>query len=148
MTLENFQNDLKQAQLGRDEVRVSTLRLLISELKNLQIQKGTDLDEPDVLSVLKKEIKKRQESIQMYQSGGRDELAAKEQQELDVLKAYLPEQLSTEELTKIVEDTINELGAKTLSDMGRVIGQVLAKSAGKADGGEVSKIAREKLTAN
>lgn len=145
MTLDSLQSDLKQAQLARDEVRVSTLRLLISELKNLQIQKGDELDETDTLAVLKREIKKRQESIQMYQNGGRDELALKEQQELDVLKAYLPEQLSTEELTKIVEDSINELGAKSLSDMGKVIGQVLSKTAGKADGAEVSKIAREKL---
>lgn len=145
MTLESIQSDLRQAQLDRDEVKVATLRLLISEVKNLQIQKGGEITEDDIIVVIKKELKKRQESITLYEGAGRGELAEKEKGEAEILKDYLPEQLSTEELTKIVEDSINELGAKTIADMGRVIGKVLSVAGSQADGGEVSKLVREKL---
>jgi uncharacterized protein len=142
---DKLKEDLKQAQLSRDEVKVSTLRLLISEINNAHIAKGEDLSDEEILNVIRKEAKKRKEASEAFKSGGREEQAAKEQAELAILEAYLPAQISTEELTKLVEDSITELGAKTPSDMGKVIGMVLSKSGGAADGGTVSQLVKEKL---
>lgn len=142
---EKLKEDLKQAQLSRDEVKVSTLRLLISEINNARISKGEDLNEEDILGVVRREAKKRKEAAEAFRSGDREEQARKEEAELAILEAYLPAQLSTEELTKLVEDSITELGAKSPSDMGKVIGRVLSKSGGAADGSTVSALVKEKL---
>lgn len=145
LILEQLQKDLHSAQLTRDEVRVNTLRILISELKNMQIQKGTTLEQVDVQTVLKKELKKRQEAFEAFSEAGREGMAAKEALEAEIIKEYLPEQLSTEELTKIVEESIKDIGANSAKDMGRVIGMVMQKANGRADGGEVSRILKERL---
>lgn len=147
LILEQLQKDLHNAQMKKDEVRVSTLRILISELKNMQIQKGTILEEVDVQTVFKKELKKRQEAFEAFSKAGRAEMAAKENEEAEIIREYLPEQLSIDELTKIVEESIKDIGANSLKDMGKVIGMVMQKANGKADGGEVSKIVKEKLSA-
>ena len=139
-------SDLKEAQLARDEIKVSTLRLLLSEIHNTQIQKGADLLDEDVVSVVQKEAKKRKEAILGFRSGGREEQAKKEEAELAILESYLPKQLSNEVLTKIVEDSINEVGAKSLADMGKVMGMVMSKVKGQADGNTVSSIVKEKLS--
>lgn len=141
--------DLKEAQLARDEVKVSTLRLLISEIKNAQINKGSSgeqLSDDEVVSVIAREVKKRKESAVGFRSGNREEQALKEEAEGSILQSYLPEQLSTEELTKIVQESINEIGATTVSDMGKVIGLVLGKVKGKAEGSAVSAIVKEMLS--
>lgn len=141
--------DLKEAQLARDEVKVSTLRLLISEIKNAQINKGSSgeqLSDDEVVSVIAREVKKRKESAVGFRSGNREEQALKEEAEGSILQSYLPEQLSTEELTKIVQESINEIGATTVSDMGKVIGLVLGKVKGKAEGSAVSTIVKEMLS--
>ncbi len=138
--------DLKQAQLARDEVKVSTLRLLLSEIKNAEIAKGGALLDEDIISVVQKEIKKRKEASLAFRQGGREEQAQKEEAESKVLEGYLPTQLSDEALTKIVEDTINELGATTMADMGKVIGLVMNKVKGQADGGSVSQLVKDRLS--
>ena len=143
--LDKIQSDLKQAQLSRDEIKVSTLRLLISEIKNAEIAKGNNLEDQDIISVIQKEAKKRKEAIVAFRAGGREESAVKEESELKVLENYLPAQISTEELTKIVEESINEQGATSIQDMGKVIGAVMGKVAGRADGGTVSALVKEKL---
>lgn len=145
MLINQIQEDLKEAQLARDEVKVSTLRLLLSEIKNAEIAKGGSLSDEDVVSVIQKEVKKRKEAAEGFRSGGREEQAQKEETEMAVLQGYLPAQLSSEELTKLVEDTINELGAKTITDMGKVMGVVMGKVKGQADGGQVSALVKEKL---
>ncbi len=143
---EQIREDLKQAQLLRNENSVSTLRLLLSEITNAKIQKGEEkLSDEAVVSVVQRELKKRRESASEFRKGNREELAQKEEAEAAVLETYLPEQLSDEELTKFVEDSINEVGAKELKDMGRVIGVVMSKVAGKADGSKVSALVKEKL---
>ncbi len=141
-----FQEDLKQAQLAKDETKVSTLRLLLSEIKNAEIAKSTPLQDQDIISIIQKEVKKRKEAAEGFRKGGREESALKEEAELKVLEGYLPAQLSNEELTNIVESSINEVGAKSISDMGRVIGLVMSKVAGKADGGTVSALVKERLS--
>jgi hypothetical protein len=136
---------LKQAQLSKDEVRTSTLRLLLSEIHNSEIAKGSPLEEPEILAVVQREIKKRKEAAAGFRQGGREEGAQKEDQEAEILSAYLPPQISDEELTKLVEESINEVGAKTPSEMGKVIGLVINKAKGMVDGARVSALVREKL---
>ena len=145
MLLDKIQSDLKESQLARDEMKVSTLRLLLSEIKNAEIAKGGELLDSDIISVIQKEIKKRKEASLAFRQGGRDEQAQKEEAESRVLEAYLPLQLSDEALTKIVEDTITELGATSIQDMGKVIGAVMSKVAGQADGGKVSQLVKGRL---
>lgn len=143
--LDKLQQDLKQAQLDRDEVKVSTLRLLLSEVKNLEIQKQSELNDSDIQSLIQKELKKRTESIAAFRSGGREEMAQKEEAEAKVLQAYLPEQLTDEELKNLVDEAISQTGASSVSDMGKVIGMVMGKAEGRADGGRVSQMVKERL---
>lgn len=148
--VDKIQADLKQAQLSRDEIKVSTLRLLLSEIKNAEIAKGNPpaggLSDEDIVSVVQKEVKKRKEAAAGFRSGGREAAALKEEVEEKVLQGYLPVQLQLDELTKIVESTINELGATSISDMGKVIGAVMGKVRGQADGGSVSSIVKDRLS--
>ena len=146
MLLDQIQTDLKNAQLARDEIKVSTLRLLLSEIHNAQIQKGAKVSDQDVILVLQSEAKKRKEATAAFRSGDREEAALKEEAELKILEGYLPSKLSNEELTKIVLDTINELGATTIADMGKVMGVVMSEVKGRADGGMVSAMVKEKLS--
>lgn len=144
--MDKIQSDLKQAQLARDDVKVSTLRLLLSEIKNAQIAKGVPLLDEDIVTVVKKEIKKRKEASSAFRNGNREEAAQKEEAESRILEGYLPTQLSNEELTKVVEDTITEIGASGIQDMGKVIGAVMDKVKGNADGGTVSALVKTKLS--
>ncbi len=146
MLLDKIQSDLKSAQLARQEVNVSTLRLLLAEIKNAQIQKGEGLNDSEIVLIVQKEIKKRKEAASAFRLGSREEQALAEESESQVLAGYLPAQLSNEELTKIIETTINEMGATSISDMGKVIGSVMAKVKGQAEGGVVSSLVKEKLT--
>lgn len=145
MLQSTLQSDLAQAQLQKDVLKVSTLRMLLSELNYAKIQKGQDLTDQDVIAVAQREVKKRKEAAAGFRQGGREEQAQKEEQEAEILMAYLPKQLSDEELTKVVEDTITEVGASSLSDMGKVIGVVMNKTQGQVDGGRVSALVKEKL---
>ncbi len=145
---QKLKEDLKSAQLARDEVKTSTLRLLISEINNLRISKDADLNDSDITSVVQREAKKRKESIEAFQGAGRVEAADKERVELEILQTYLPAQLQTEELTKIVEESITEVGATSIQDMGRVIGVVMGKVGQNTEGGMVSQLVKEKLLQN
>jgi uncharacterized protein len=149
---QKIQEDLKKAQLSRDELKVSTLRLLLSEFKYARLQKGMHasgeggLSDQDAITVVQKEVKKRKESAEAFRNGGRIESAEKEEAELKILQDYLPAQMQLGELTKIVEDSINELGASGMSDMGRVIGVVMGKVGQSAEGGTVSSLVKERLS--
>lgn len=148
MDLAKLQEDLKQAQLNKDETRVSTLRLLLSEIKNSEITKGEQLSKQEIIAVIAKEVKKRKEAATGFRQGGREEAAVKEEQEADILSNYLPAQLSDEELSKIVDEAIKETGASSMPEMGKVIGVVMAKVAGQAEGGRVSMLVKEKLASS
>lgn len=148
MLAAKIQEDLKQAQLQKDELKVGTLRLLLSELGYAQIKKQGELSDEDIVLLVQKEIKKRKEAVVGFRQGGREESALKEDQEAQVLSAYLPEQLSDDQLQKIIEETINDMGAGAIADMGKVIGAVLGKVKGQADGGRVSSLVRDKLKAH
>ncbi len=143
--LAKLQADLKQAQLDRNEISISTLRLLLSEIHNSEIQAGQALGDDKIIAVIQREAKKRTEAAEAFQKAGRIEAADKERNELKILQAYLPERLSNEELTRLVKETITEIGATPISDMGKVMSAIMAKVAGKADGTTVSAIVKENL---
>jgi uncharacterized protein YqeY len=136
---ERVSQEIKAAMLAKDADRLSTLRMLKSALGYAQIERKTDsLPDADVVVIVQKEVKKRRDSVEQFEKGGRAELAVKEKQEITVLEAFLPQPLSAEDLEKLVRDTIQELGATSKKDMGPVIKAVQAKAAGRADGKTVS----------
>ena len=141
--LEDFKNAMK----NKDALRVSTLSFLRAQLKNVAIDKKKDkLDDIDVIAVIKKQIKQRQDSIENFKTGNRLDLAEKEQNESDILKLYLPQELSKEELEKIIAEVISATGASTMKDMGKVMKEVTAKIAGRADSKIVSGLVKEALS--
>ncbi|OGH16566.1 MAG: glutamyl-tRNA amidotransferase [Candidatus Levybacteria bacterium RIFCSPHIGHO2_02_FULL_40_18] len=149
MLKDKIQEDLKQAMVAKDELRLSTIRLLKSAIQYHEIQKGGagyGATDEDVIEVIGREIKKRNEAIELYKQGGRNELAEKEQKELEILKSYLPEQMSEDEVRKLVEEAISSIGASGIQDMGKVMGALMPKVKGKADGTLVSNIVREALS--
>lgn len=146
MTLEEqIDRDLKIAMKAGESEKVSVLRMVKAALKNKQIELGRALADEDTTAILQKEVKQRRDSIRQFQDGGRAELAAKEEQELLVLQGYLPEQLGDEELAAMIEAAIADTGATTLSEMGKVIGTVMASAQGRADGGRVSAAVKARL---
>ena len=143
MLKDNIKNNLTQAQKERDELKVSTLRMLLSAIKYFEIaKKGTSYQatEAEIIDVIGKEAKKRKEAIELYQKGNRPELAEKEAKELAILQRYLPEQLDEEELKRIVEEAVKQIGALSPKDTGKVMGVVMPKVKGRADGKRVSDI--------
>ncbi len=149
MLKDKIQEDLKAAMLSKSEAKLSAIRMLKSALQYHEIQKGgagyTATDE-DVIDVIGREIKKRKESIELYEKGGRQELADKEKAEVDVLQAYLPEQMSEDEVRTLVEEAIKQTGASSMQDMGKVMGALMPKTKGKADAGLVSQLVKQKLS--
>jgi hypothetical protein len=140
MTLqEKVTQEIKSAMLAKDAERLSTLRMLKSAFGYVQIERKVEsLSDPDVIAIVQKEVKRRRDSVEQFEKGGRAELAAKEKQEITVLESFLPQALSPEELEQLVRATIQELGATSKKDMGPVIKAVQAKAAGRADGKTVS----------
>ena len=136
---ERLSQEMKAAMLARDADRLSTLRLLKSSVGYAQIERKTEsLSEADFIGVVQKEVKKRRDSIEQFEKGGRQELADKEKKEITVLETFLPKALSPEELEQLVKATIQELGAASKKDMGPVIKAVQSKAAGRADGKTIS----------
>lgn len=148
-TLEQqLEQDIKDALLKGDKTRATTLRGLKAVLLNVKVAQGkrdAGLTDDEVLQTLSKESKKRQESIDMYKQGGAEDKAAVEQAEKAIIDAYLPAQLSEEEIAKLVDEAIAQTGASGPQGMGQVIGQVKAKAGPAADGAVIARIAKEKL---
>jgi len=149
MNKEKLQEELKESMLAKDELKTSVIRLLLSAINYYEIQKGGagyEATEEDVLSVTEQQVKQRRDSIEQYKNAGRQELADKEQKELEILQKYLPEQMSEEEIKSIVQQTISEVGASSMQDMGKVMGALNAKLKGKADMGMVSQLVKSSLS--
>jgi len=143
--VEQIEEDFKQSLKSKNEIVVSTLRLLKSAIKNKEIEQKKELNEDDILALVLKEIKKRQESAGIYQKAGRGELRDKEIKEIGVLKKYAPENLSEAELERIIKEEVANLKASGPSDMGKVMGKVMARVQGRASGSIVSKKVTELL---
>ena len=140
-----IQNDMKTAMKAQDALKVSTLRMLISEIKKKEIDKRTALDESEIQKTISTMSKQRLESIDAFEKGGRQDLVDKEKKEFEILKAYLPSQLSPEDAEKLVVAAIAETGASSPQDIGKVMKAALAKAAGRVDGKVINEIARTKL---
>jgi uncharacterized protein YqeY len=145
---QKLNDDLRQSMRDRNETRTMTLRLLLSAIKYAEIKpdKQVVLSDPDILGVIAKEIKQREDSIAAFKLGNRQDLVDKETAEMLILKAYLPEQLSHDEILAEVKKTIAEVGAKSLTDKGKVMGKIVAQLKGKADGKTINEIVTETLS--
>ncbi|HYO47205.1 MAG TPA: GatB/YqeY domain-containing protein [Gemmatimonadota bacterium] len=143
--VERIQEDQKLALKAREKERLSTLRLLSSELKNRRIELGRDLSDDDAVEVLLRALKQRRESEDQFTKGGRPELAAREAAEAEVIREYLPEPLVAEELDGMIDAAIAEAGATSLKDMGAVMGRLMPMVKGRAEGSVVSARVKERL---
>ena len=139
-------DDLKTAMKAKDADLVSCLRMLKTSLKNLQIEKRRDLNDDEIQAVISSSVRKSKEAAEEFRKGDREDLALKEEQEIKYLYAYLPQQLSAEEIEKTLKQVIEELSAKSPKDLGKVMKEAMAKMAGQAQGKEVNEIAVKLLT--
>ena len=143
---EQFRVDLTQAMKSSDKVRLATLRLLTAAIKNRQIAKGGVLDDAEALDVVRLATKQRREAIALARQYGREDIARQEEQELAILEAYLPVQLGTDDLIQRIDAVIQELGATSDKDLGRVMRVLMPEVKGRADGTTVNRLVRERLT--
>ncbi|MFO7996364.1 MAG: GatB/YqeY domain-containing protein [Dehalococcoidia bacterium] len=145
---DSIQEALKKALKRQQRTEVSTLRLLLSEIKNAEIAQQKPADDNKVLDVIAREAKRRRESIEAFKQGNRGDLVAQEEAELAILMGYLPEQMSREEIKAVARQVVDAVGAKGPSDRGKVMSQLMPQLKGKADGKEVSEIVSELLAAS
>lgn len=146
MLTDQIDNDFKQAMKDKQPVKVSTLSLLRSQIKYAVIEKKVEkLEDGDVIAVIKKQIKQRQDSIEQYEKGGRPELAEKEKQELTILQGYLPAGMSEAQLQGIIAAVIKDVGAQGIKDMGKVMKEAGVRVAGQADNKAISEMVKKML---
>lgn len=142
----DIQDGIKTAMKSGDRVSLSTLRLLSSALHNEEINKHRELSDEEILKTVASLTKQRQESIEFFRKGGRDDLLQQEEAELAVLRRFLPAAMNDEEVRAAIRNSIDEVGAKGIQDLGRVMKQVMPKVAGRSDGKRVSELAKEMLS--
>ena len=148
MSLKNqITEDMKSAMKAGEKDRLKVVRLILAAIKQVEVDTRAELDDAAVLGVLNKMVKQRRDSVEQFEKGDREDLAAIERAEIEVLKNYLPEQMSAEDLTALVDEVIAATGAQGMRDMGKVMGQIKAKAAGRADMGAVSATVKERLNA-
>ena len=145
MLKEKLNEDLKKYMKEKNTLALNTVRLVIAEIKNKEVEKNSEITDEEILQIIRKQIKMREDSIQQFRSANREDLAEKEAEELEILKNYLPEDLTDEELDKIIQETIKELNASSKKDFGRVIKEVIQKVQGRADNKKISELISKKL---
>ena len=140
--------DMKQAMRDREagKFRLSVIRMVLSSIKNVEINERRELSEDDVLGILSKEVKMRRDSYEEFKKAGRNDLAEPALAEIEILTAYLPEQLTAEQLREIIQEAITSTGASTQKEMGKVMAAIMPKTKGRADGKLVNQIVRELLS--
>ena len=143
--LSDIKNDLRQAMLDKNDLIRDTIRMFLSEVQRFEIDNKEEVDDAKALQIINKMIKQRNDSISQFKEGGREDLADKEQQEVEILSKYKPEQLSEEDITEKVKSAIEETGAESMQDIGKVMGVLKSALAGSADMGLVSKIVKDQL---
>lgn len=147
MLEERILNEYKEAMKQRDTLKSSVLSFLRADIMNVAVaKKKNKLDDAETISVIKKQIKQRQDSIEQFTQGNRQDMAEKEQKELEILKTYLPPELSQEEIKRIIEEVVSATAASGMKDMGKVMKEVGVKIAGQADGKLVSDLVRARLS--
>lgn len=145
MILPTLQLKISEAMKAGDKTRVETLRILSSNFNYAKIAKQHELSEEEELSVIRKEVKQRKESIEAYEKANRPDLVIPEKAQLDILSEFLPPEMDEAELIQLISDSVNQVGAKTMADMGKVIGLVKSK-APSADGAKIAEIVKSKLS--
>jgi uncharacterized protein YqeY len=145
---QRIEAEVKAAMKSGEKEKLSTLRMLLAEIKNERIRRGDDLDEDGFVSLVRKAIKQREDSITQYRAGGREELAAKEQSELATLNAYLPAQVDEGQIRAAIEEIVTEKGLSGPAAMGPIMKGVMARFGTSADGATINRIAREVLAKN
>lgn len=138
-------DDVKTAMRSKDKERLATLRLLTAAIKQKEVDERIELDDDQIITVLEKMLKQRKDSIEQYEKAGRNELAEVEIKEIEILKEFMPEQFSDDEIAKLIDEAISATGASEMKDMGKVMGMLKPKLAGKADMGAVSGMIKAKL---
>ena len=138
---------MKSAMKAGNKDRLKTVRLMLAAIKQMEVDKRVELDDPAVVGVITKMVKQRRDSIEQFEKGNREDLAKIERDEIAVLEDYLPEQMTAGELTALVDEVIKATGAESMRDMGKVMGQIKAKAAGRADMGALSATVKERLGA-
>ncbi|KWW21685.1 MULTISPECIES: GatB/YqeY domain-containing protein [Bacillaceae] len=144
--LERLNNDMKQAMKNKEKDKLSVIRMLKASIQNEALKLRQDLTDNEELTVLSRELKQRKDSLQEFENAGRSDLVDKVRTELVYVEAYMPEQLSEEEISDIVQQTIEEVNATSKADMGRVMGALMPKVKGKADGSLVNKLVLQHLS--
>jgi uncharacterized protein YqeY len=142
---EQITEAMKDAMRAREKERLGTIRLILSEVKRIEVDERIDIDDTRLLAVLDKMVKQRRDSISQFEQAGRQELADKEQTEIVVIQDFLPQPLSEEELATMIDDTIASVGAESMKDMGKVMGIIKPQIQGRADAGVVSGMIKAKL---
>jgi hypothetical protein len=144
--LDQLNNDMKEAMKAKDRERLTTIRMIKSALQNEEIDKGRELEADEELAILSREKKQRLESYEEFEKAGRTDLMDKLDDEIAIVDKYLPEQLSEDEIRDLVDETIEEVGAESMKDMGDVMSNVMPKVQGRADGSQVNALVRERLS--
>ncbi|MDK2921620.1 MAG: uncharacterized protein PWR24_1177 [Desulfonauticus sp.] len=141
-----LEKDFLQALKAKEELKVAVLRMVKTALKNKQVELKRPLTEEEILKVLSKEAKQREDAATQFRQGGREDLALKEEQELEILKSYLPQKMSAQEMEEAIENALKELKPAGLKDMGKVMSYLMQKYPGQVDGKQLSQLVREKLS--
>ncbi len=139
--------DMKSAMKAGDKERLKVVRLMLSAIKQVEVDTRTELDDATILGIIEKMVKQRRDSVEQFSKGNRKDLADIELAEIDILDTYLPEQLSDEELIALIDEVIAATGAESIRDMGKVMGGIKSKAAGRADMGAVGAKVKERLGA-
>ena len=137
--------DMKTAMKAGEKNRLKTVRLILADIQRKEIDSREELDDAGVLTVIEKAVKQRRDSIEQFVKGGREDLSAIEEAELEIIQAYLPEQISDDEIAALINETIAATGAESIRDMGKVMGAIKSKAAGKADMGKVGAMVKARL---
>ena len=146
MTLkQKLQEDLKTSMKNKDTLRKSVITLIRSSIKQVEVDKRIELNDDDIIDIISKQLKQRNDSLEQFLDAGREDLVEETRSEIEVLKEYLPQQLSEEELNEIVKQTISEVGATSMKDMGKIMSVIKPKTKRRADGKLINKLVKENL---
>ena len=143
---EKLFEEMKQAMKTNDKIRLSTIRMIRSSSKNKEIELRRKLEDEDIFKVIQGMVRKGEESIEQFQAGGRNDLVEKEKMEIEILKSFLPQPISQEEIIKIIDETIQETQSSSLKDLGKVMKAVMPRLGGKADGKVINQLVKERLS--
>jgi len=143
---ERLMDEMKQAMKSNDKVRLSTIRMIRTAVKNKEIDLRNKLDDDEILRVIQGMVRKSEESIEQFKAGGRMDLVEKETKEIEILRSYLPQALSKEDVIRIIDESIRETEASSLKDLGKVMKSVMPKLTGKADGKLINQLVKERLS--